>query len=72
VLADGVDPEGRAVLVFERDVAGARRIVAHQDRAEPDVDALARQHGGALGHLHLDPSGHRLAVEEDGRHQCLK
>src|ERR1019366_4586088 len=61
-----------AVGVFHGHVALARAVVPDQHGAKPDGDALVRQTRHPIGHLGPHPGGHRLAIQQDGRHQCRK
>ena len=72
LLPDRDDAHFGAVGVLHGHVALARAVGADQDGAQADADPLVAQPRHPVGHLGPRPGRHRLAVEQDRRHQCRK
>ena len=58
-------PTSAQSVVLHGHVAGAGRVVTHEDGAQPDLHPLGRQASDAVRHLGPDPGRQQLPVEHD-------
>jgi len=69
VDVEGSNADLLALLDLHLDVARARRILTHEQGAEPRSSPVRAETGRAIGEFHLDSLGETLSVEQLGCHE---